>query len=80
MTNANTTLVINPTTNNIVKIVPKIQNSLLNTPIQSFTQENLAADLLNYASVTNVKIALKSSSLCGNARSSICLIVMFNNL
>ena len=39
MTNANTTLVINPTTNNIVKMVPKIQNSLLNTPIQSFTKK-----------------------------------------
>ena len=39
MTNANTILVINPSTNNIVKMVPKIQNSLLNTPIQSFTKK-----------------------------------------
>ena len=80
ITNANTTLVINPTTNNIVKIVPKNPKFITKYSYSVFHQENLAADLLNYASVTNVKIALKSSSLCGNARSSICLIVMFNNL
>ena len=80
MTNASTTLVINPTTNNIVKMVPKNPKFITKYSYSVFHQENLVADLPNYTSVTNVKIALKSSSLCGNARSSICLIVMFNNL